>query len=196
MIGSERGIEADGHVWTVALPQFADGISDGGGALAQLDALSAKLGVELPVRYRNLAPIVRGLCPQRSAFVVWDPPEGQHHGPNGVPDLGKGWVRNLGAFALLGAESPVADAASTVVAQLALLEGVAPGLFPFAFDLRGNLVCLDYGENWEDRVPSVAYYDRARQIGDDVLPVSPSFPEFLDELMDGEANEGGLETKR
>ena len=183
-------LEAGGHRWSLALGG-ALGTGDAAASLASLDALASRLGVRLPERYRDLAPLIQGLCPERAAFVVWDPLPEQHVDADGFPDLGVGCIRNLGAFVLLDADGEPHRWSTTVAAQIGLLERTAPGLLPIALDLRGNLVCLDYGEDWTDDAPTVTYYDRARQAGDDVLPVAPSFQEFLEGLM---ADEDGLGT--
>lgn len=191
MTRSEGSLEAGGHRWS---PAVGDALGDGGdgASLTSLDALAAKLGVSLPDGFRDLAPLVQGLSPERSAFVVWYPVSEEAADADGFPDLGEGCIRNLGAFVLLDINDEPTRWASTMAAQIGLLEQAAPGLLPFAFDFRGNLVCLDYGEDWKDPIPTVAYYDRARHAGDDVLPVAPSFQDFLDSLMadDGEDHLG------
>jgi hypothetical protein len=82
-------------------------------------------------------------------------------------------------FLLLGEGARPDMGLRTVGFQLNLIRNAAPGLLPIAIDRRANLLCLDFGQDWKDRKPSVPYFDREREDGNDIFPVSASFDDFL-----------------
>ena len=177
-------IEIDGLLWTEALPGALHLVLVRHIRAERLDEIARELGIALPARYLSLASSVQGRCPSRASFVVWDISESR---VGTMPELGSGQLRDIASFAVLALETSSPWLGNTVGTQLVLLTPGNPGLFPFAFDLRGNLLCLDYGEHWTDQVPSVVYYDRARSTGDDVFPVSSDFSTFLSALSESAA---------
>lgn len=151
--------------------------------LNYLTSLALSRSVKLPEEYCAAASVVQGLFPLRSAFVVWNKLADVSEAASLAPRDREGHVRNIGAFANLGREDEDASWPESVAVQLTLIGDVAPGLFPFAFDMRGNLICLDYGRDWSATIPRVAYYDRARVEGDDILPIARDFGVFMESLM-------------
>ncbi len=177
-------LEIDGFSWTEALPEVAYLAAIKSISPEALDEIARGLRIRLPARYLELACSAQGRCPSRTAFVVWDISES----PGGaLPELGSGHVRDIAFFAFLALRGSSPWLGDSFGMQLDLLAPSNPGLLPFAFDLRGNLLCLDYGEEWTDQEPSVVYYDRARSTGDDVFPVSSDFSRFLDALSENAA---------
>ncbi|MBK1667618.1 hypothetical protein CKO28_06170 [Rhodovibrio sodomensis] len=60
------------------------------------------------------------------------------------------------------------------------------GLIPFARDLRQNLLCLDFGDGFEESMPGVVYLDHSATAdgAEPFYPVAPTFQEFLTQLRD------------
>ena len=96
----------------------------------------------------------------------------------------EGHLHSLDMFLLLGEGARPDMGLRTVGFQLNLIRNAAPGLLPIAIDRRANLLCLIFGQDWKDRKPSVSYFDREREDGDDIFPVSASFDDFLQSLLD------------
>lgn len=177
----EEELELSGLFWTKALPEAAHLAMVQDMSPVKLDEICRGLGIVLPALYLEMACSVQGRCPSRTAFVVWDISESLG---GALPELGSGQVRDIASFAVLGLQPSSPWLGDAIGTQLDLLTPSNPGLFPFAFDLRGNLLCLDYGEEWTDEIPSVVYCDRARSDGDDVFPVSPNFAGLLATLSE------------
>jgi hypothetical protein len=145
---------------------------------AALDVVERQYRVEFPPEYRAIAAAIQGCTPTPDLFVIWD------FGQEGIDFEMEGRLRSLDMFLLLCKGARPNMGLRTMSFQLNLVRDAAPGLVPIAVDRLANLVCLDFGDDWTDPEPSVAYFDRERKDGDEIFPVSASFDDFLLTLMD------------
>lgn len=169
-------IDIADHSWHKAIPDemvtAADDTYRG-----YLTRLAAELGVTWPEGFESLMPVVQGRTPTASTFVVWNSPEAAADN-----DLSEGALRNVGTFALV---CPPNGTDLDWYTTRHWLTEVEPGLVPFAFDLRHNLICLDYDAGEEPAISYVALSGRGPGTND-IRPVDASFVDFIESLFSDE----------
>src|SRR5690606_3082757 len=66
----------------------------------------------------------------------------------------------------------------------AVKDRLPKGIYPFAEDTFGNLICFDYREDMEN--PSIVFWDHERPDHKNIFPVCSSFTDLLNKLYEYE----------